>query len=278
MSPELELGKRSWNKFKLLAHRFRNKWFELRQKLNIPLTLSVGATRDRFYPFGGHIKKYYMRTYFEYDELAWVLQQENIRVFFDIGANLGIYSLLVALRFPNCQVHAFEPCSMTFGYLLKNKTLNRVCNIKENRVALADVSGQGSLLLNEGEEDGLNSLKSRSHRSANVIGEESVSIITLDSYCEQQNVHQVDLIKLDVEGAELRVLEGAVILLSSKHPPLILFEYPGPRARDFGYKGEDIFAFLKRLGYEVYNFSGGSLQSLESPYSGMLIAKKNILN
>jgi hypothetical protein len=84
-----------------------------------------------------------------------------------------------------------------------------------------------------------------------------VPAITLDTYLAREKIVQVDLIKIDVEGAELFVLEGAHELLS-QHPnaaPVILFEYSPSNCANFGYKATAVIDLLMSYGYTVYSVS-----------------------
>ncbi len=87
-----------------------------------------------------------------------------------------------------------------------------------------------------------------------VVGHESVKTTTLDAYIERNAVRHVDLIKMDIEGAELLALKGASGLLCRDDGPIILIEIADVNTAGFGYKAKEIIVHLESLGYRVYRF------------------------
>jgi hypothetical protein len=87
---------------------------------------------------------------------------------------------------------------------------------------------------------------------------------TLDAYAAARNVARVDLIKIDVEGAELGVLQGAANLLARDHP-LLHLEVSYGWARAFGYGPAEVVAFLAGLGYSAFYRLHGDVRLLHDP-------------
>ena len=130
-------------------------------------------------------------------------------VFADIGANVGQFTLLAArLVGPDGHVFAFEPEIHNYESLQRNIQLNHFSNIKALRMALADYEGTASLHVHHDSSNsntGVHSLTPRpewEHRDVN-----SVEVTTLDQALK--DVPRLDLVKIDVEGAELLILRGA---------------------------------------------------------------------
>jgi FkbM family methyltransferase len=154
-------------------------------------------------------------------------------VFYDIGANVGWYSLNVALRTP-ASVVCFEPQPER---LVKNLTLNSVTS-RVFSVALGATNGTVRM--------------TREHKAANYIskaGAIEVSLKTLDSLVREEALDPPTLIKVDVEGFEYEVLKGAVQTLL-EHKPLILCEVNGLGESRFGVRDRTLVEFLSDLGYE----------------------------
>lgn len=182
-------------------------------------------------------------------------------VFLDIGANLGWYSLVLGRNCPGSRIFAFEPIPSTVAALEKNIRLNALQNVepicmgmfnKEDELSFLyapDVSGATSLKVT-GQTRGRTSIQSVTCRTT-----------TLDSFCAGRDIVPT-LLKIDVEGAELMVVQGGGETL--QHTPIILMELLRKWSREFGYHPNDVFALLAQYGYGAWVFSAdGSLQSCD---------------
>lgn len=179
--------------------------------------------------------------------------------FIDIGANLGWYSLVLGRNCPGSRIYAFEPIPTTVAVLEKNIRLNRLENIETlcmgmfnkedelNFLFAPDVSGATSLKLT-GQARGRSEIQ-------NVM----CKTTTLDAFCSSRDVVP-SLLKIDVEGAELMVIEGGEKVLEST--PIILIELLRKWSREFGYHPNDVFSLLAKYGYSAWVFSeDGRLQA-----------------
>ena len=167
-------------------------------------------------------------------------------IFYDIGANLGVYSFLtVPIR--NMRVYAFEPNPVLFDDLCKNVVLNNLTNrITCCSLAVSDYIGKGHLsVLEKPLFSGLSSLGDISWLNRPVI-KKKVQTITLDDFVKDHKIPNV--IKSDAEGAELAILKGGIKTLSEHHPVLIL-EFAPKRMKNFGYGPQDILDVLSKLEY-----------------------------
>jgi len=179
--------------------------------------------------------------------------------FFDIGANLGQYTLLAAKQVGiNGQVHSFEPSSRMFSELKFNVELNglsNVCNL--NNVAVSDKEGISKLSKYEAGGEVYGSLGNQNWAESckSIIGHEEVKTITLNGYIKERNIIHVDLIKIDIEGAELLALRGANQLLNCPDAPTIVLEMADITTDGFGYKALEIWDYLGSFGYRMYCFN-----------------------
>jgi len=176
---------------------------------------------------------------------------------FDVGANVGELTLLFS-RFVGAGgcVHAFEPTGTGFERL---ETLSRAAslrNVRLNRLALAEKEGAVLLYVYDGD---YLSWTSRALRPLENYGidvkpltTEEVPATTVDLYCETNGVAEIDLLKIDVEGAELQVLNGAARMLREKRVRCVTFEF-GQTTFDMGNSPDQIESFLKDVGYELRN-------------------------
>jgi len=156
---------------------------------------------------------------------------------YDVGANVGVYTLLACDRGgPKSKVFAFEPLERNLRYLRRHDALNcpKQCTVKE--LAVLDYVGTARFSVTPWD-------SSMSRVSSD--GEITVSTITIDdSVFQKTEMPPPDVIKIDVEGAELRVLQGATRTLSEFHPKLFV-EVHGVMEHS------DCHEFLTAKGYRV---------------------------
>ncbi|MCB0507133.1 MAG: FkbM family methyltransferase [Bacteroidetes bacterium] len=191
---------------------------------------------------------------FEYEERFLVAQLLNKEGhFFDIGANIGLYSIIASETIKNYTIYAFEPTSFSRKKLAQNIELNQIQNVEiiPNAVSSEDFKTQ-QLYINQSGFDVFNSLLKPI--SGNYLTEK-VETITLDTFIHQLNIdcQQIQFIKMDVEGLELEVLQGASNLLL-KHPKILyMIEFN----EDFrkSNKCKNVFQLLNQYKYKCYFYN-----------------------
>jgi FkbM family methyltransferase len=198
--------------------------------------------------------------------------------FFDVGANAGLFAVSAAQKIGETGVFAFEPCSSTCEILKRNLRLNRVAGVHISQNALGDSIGEGVLQVNARGKDGLNTPGRATHPASDVVGQECVAITTLDLFMKENAIPCVDVIKADIEGAELMLFRGAKDLLQRADAPMILYEGFGFLTRGFGYHPVEILWLLESFGYELFtlNSDTGAISELKPDYQydSMVIAAK----
>jgi FkbM family methyltransferase len=182
-------------------------------------------------------------------------------VVFDVGANMGVLTLLFSkLVGSTGTVHTFEACSETFQRLKAMCETAECHNIVLNRVAASDNIGKAKLHVYDRAHSGWNSLANRPLREYGIdldpVAIEEVQAVTIDGYCEGNGILQIDLLKVDVEGAEYQVLQGARRMLKCQKVRCCVFEF-GQTTFDMGNKPDEIEYYLKQLGYRVQNVVKG---------------------
>jgi FkbM family methyltransferase len=184
-------------------------------------------------------------------------------VFLDIGSNFGWYSLTLAREVgPGGQVHAFEPHPPTQERLQANIALNQLGGIiRPVPLALSDQPGQAPLVFREGN-TGATRIESSSGEAGD--GGQSVAISTLDEYASRVDLSRIDLIKLDVEGNEPRVLRGGERTLSRFRPPLLVEVNP-PVLEEAGSSAGELADALNGQGYDAYQIIRRRLAKIDGP-------------
>jgi FkbM family methyltransferase len=181
----------------------------------------------------------------------------DAQVIFDVGANVGFYSLLWASRMSNGEIHAFEPVPSTFQWLTRNVEINQLGKlIKPNNFGLGNESKRIPIYLPNVSGCSAASIKNLhpDEKSKEII----IQIETMDQYFESRKLSNLDLIKADVEGAELFVLKGGDQTIR-KHKPLIFLELLRKWSKPFGYHPNDVISLLKSYGYDCYTIDNNNL-------------------
>jgi FkbM family methyltransferase len=179
-------------------------------------------------------------------------------VFLDIGAHHGIYSIVAAKRLgTDGIVVAFEPSLREFRRLRLHLRLNRMHWVRSEPVAIgAAASTRRFFQVIEGDSTrgGLQPPATRDE-----IAETSVETVRLDDYVSRFPLKRVDIVKLDVEGGELEVLQGASNVLTTFRPVFIC-EVLDAATHAWGYEAREIVLKFQSFGYSWFEFrSDGSI-------------------
>lgn len=165
------------------------------------------------------------------DDLKALAGKDKIKTVFDVGANNGRFSVVMAEHFPNASIYAFEPVEGTFEKL--KESCARYSNIQCVNLALGDRQGSTFMQVmtcNEMNSIEVNPLLQQFFSEAIITPKKSVEIQldTLDHFMTLNELHEIDLLKIDTEGHDLQVLKGASNLLNQKEIRFILIEYYRP--------------------------------------------------
>ncbi|HEX8873846.1 MAG TPA: FkbM family methyltransferase [Nitrosospira sp.] len=172
-------------------------------------------------------------------------------IFIDVGANIGTFTLVAAHRARQGQVHAFEPSAHHFARLARNVELNHFSNVVLNQKGLYDQPGEAVLFLpsRAGEMNNSGAASLYPASEARQVSE-SISLVRLDDYIRDKNLQRVDIIKIDIEGAEIRALNGARESLVRLRP-LVLMELDLDNLSRANCSPKEVFDFWKSLDYKI---------------------------
>jgi FkbM family methyltransferase len=150
------------------------------------------------------------------------LGQDAPRVIFDVGANIGQSATRFARLFPQAKIHSFEPVRETFSIL--QQSMAQQHNVSVHNLAFSDRCGHADINLSR--LSLLASLESDFDMNAGrYSGErESVVLETLSTWCSEHKCSHIDLLKVDTEGHDLRVLQGGADMLERQAISAILVE------------------------------------------------------
>jgi FkbM family methyltransferase len=174
---------------------------------------------------------------------------DHEKVALDIGANIGLFTGYLA-TFPSTSVHSFEPVPQTF-FRLETNIINNCLNGKAvlNRLAVGETQGSIKFAISN---DSPATNKISTSESDHDI---KVTVTTLDQYCEDNHIDDIDFLKIDVEGMETQVLRGGDKMLKEKKIKSILIEICPPNLNATGNSIENLYESIINVGYTPYRLS-----------------------
>lgn len=189
-------------------------------------------------------------------------KQQNKIIVFDVGSNIGNYSRMVykIFRGKAC-VYSFEPSKTTYEKMVENTMI--ISNIKRYNFGFGENNAELTLYTNE-DGSGLASIYERrlDHFNINMDKKEKVVIKTIDGFCAENSISGIDLLKLDVEGHELKVLTGAQGLINTGKTRFIQFEFGGCNIDSRTYF-QDFWYMLKDK-YKIYRIINDGLYEIKA--------------
>lgn len=171
--------------------------------------------------------------------------------FLDIGANVGVYTVMAAKRLGhNSVIHAFEPVQRLYQRMTSNLILNAYDHVITHPVAISSSTGSASIWIPKHNNLGMSSL----HPSTPNLEEEHIHTITLDDWVKKIGITSIDIIKMDIEGHEMQALVGAESTLTNMQP-VITIELSREHLKRANSTPEEVTAFLKNYSYTPYGIS-----------------------
>jgi FkbM family methyltransferase len=240
-----------------LACRRGALWEAARGRLAVPLTIKWyhGTTVEVLLGNDNSLCLYVCGS-FEPNEFAFLDRVlKPGMVFVDIGANDGYYTLFAAQRVgPAGRVLAVEPSTRERVNLKRNIARNGLGNVTVIPAALGAACGTAELHLAQSTHSGHNTFGRFANDGVQAENIEQVKVRTLDRVARELGIDRLDVIKIDVEGAEASVIAGARELLTATRP-LIALEISDKALRGQGSDAQRLIAALRELGYEIGVFS-----------------------
>jgi FkbM family methyltransferase len=198
-----------------------------------------------------------------------------------VGASDGRHTYVMTRVAPDARVVAFEPSAFAFDVLTTCIAWHRMGGqVTAVHAAVADKPGE-LLLVTPRKTSG------RMGRAYAYVSEtrpngparpdlddrgaelQPTLVLTLDDYCREQGLGRVDFIRMDIEGAEQRALEGAAGLIDRDHPHVLLEIHPDMLQARFGGSGEAVVALFRRRGYRMFALSGDRLEERTTLVEGL---------
>ena len=189
-----------------------------------------------------------------FDDIKFLEHDQLVSTIFDVGANIGFVTYQFQKRFPSADIYAFEPNPYVFKKLKNN--YHKEVKIHPLQLGIGDINE--SLEFNINNNSGTSSFLipnkyHRSHMAKRIKEQREVPVTTIDEFCKREKINHIDILKLDIEGYELKALLGANTLLSNQHIDIIYTEVNVIPS----YEGQPLFheltKYLEEKNYFVYN-------------------------
>lgn len=224
------------------------------------------------------------------EALNYILKDEVEPIIFDVGAHIGQTLDLYIKEFNNFKIYSFEPFYKSFK-VLSQKSSNYSFASSYN-FGFSDKKESAKfysyIAPNDDDYSQMNSLFKQKDKSLSEWGFEEIGEIneeicefdTIDNFCNNNSITNIDLLKIDVQGAEYKVLKGATQLLKSKKIKTIILEIIIASNYENLWKLSDYIDYFEKLDYELYglyNFSYGVNNNLLQLDAIFISKNKNIL-
>ena len=183
------------------------------------------------------------------------LSTNSIKVIFDIGANTGQTAIQLTKTFPKARVFSFEPIKSTYEELVLNTS--GFNNINTFQLGFGKTSETRTIYIYPHSVLASCVPESPMMSSNSSVDTSEINIESIDSFCSKQNVEKIDLLKIDTEGFDYEVIQGAERLLKERMISFVLFEffYVGDDSQDnSGGRLIDMHNFLVRYNYRPVAF------------------------
>jgi FkbM family methyltransferase len=201
--------------------------------------------------------------YFVENLITKFQQTDTEKTIFDVGANVGQYSEMLTgvsrAHSVRIKIHLFEPTRKCFEELTAK--FSQSDNIILNNSGISNINGTAEIYYDKEASEGA-SLYQRNLRFYNVQMDkrEVIRLSRLDDYIEEKNIHHIDFLKMDIEGNELKALEGLGKYLDTGFIDFIQFEYGGTNL-DSHTSLMELYQVLTDRGFLVAKVMPGGLET-----------------
>ncbi|WOV93486.1 MAG: FkbM family methyltransferase [Candidatus Nitrosoabyssus spongiisocia] len=175
----------------------------------------------------------------------WIKESDYV---LDLGANIGYFTLIMSkLVGDSGKVFSFEPSMDNFEILKKNIKVNNCNNVIIENMAVGNKNGEIKLYLSDNQ-----SMHTLYENTISTNRSVTVPIIKLDDYYNKKSINKINVIKMDVEGAELDTLRGMSNILTENKDVVLFVEFNPESIKKAGMLPKDQLAFIDDLGFKIY--------------------------
>jgi len=232
-----------------LRARSRWRWAQLWPEINCTLESGSALTVPR----SSKIARGLFEGFYESREREFFMSfLRPDDVFYDIGANVGLYSVLATAKLGAAGViYSFEPNEAVLKFLRRNMQVHTGCEARIFGLALSDQPGELELSVPA---DGFDAWATLGQISTldTCVTRRSVQVVTLDELQAREGLRRPSVVKLDVEGWESRVLRGATAVLGEPDAPMLMVELCDLASEGAGSSTAELLGLLDGLGFQMF--------------------------
>ena len=185
---------------------------------------------------------------------------ESVNTFFDVGAHIGLISLPAAKNMKqNSKIVSFEPSSKNIKHLKSHVEINNFQNIISVNQLLVGENNSQKTFFSSNNESPMNSVVKLDNLKN--YKEEKLKQITIDSFCKKSGLIP-EILKIDVEGAEINVLKGAKNILKNEKPIIYLSIHPY-HIKELGSTIDELVNLIDQMGYNIEDFEGNKIKQFK---------------
>jgi FkbM family methyltransferase len=212
-------------------------------------TNSLGV-KLRIDPAEYQMKQIYLYDYYEKNTIRHLKRLcERSFTFVDVGANIGFYSLVMGKLLQETGiVYSFEPNGYTYEKFKENIELNQLHNISLHKVGLSDTEKDVDIVYNLHNSGTASIFKSATAAEK----KETIRVMKFDDFCNVENLENINLLKVDIEGSELPFLMGAEYALKQNQKLAMAVEMMDENCVSIGYTISELFQYIIGLGFKAY--------------------------
>lgn len=193
-----------------------------------------------------------------------------------VGASDGRHSYVMTQVAPQARIYAFEPSAFTFEVLKTCVAWHGIADrVTPVHAAVSDAAGEMLLVTPK-------KLSGRMGRAFAYVSEtapdgaarpdlddrgaelQTTPVVALDAFCDEHGIERVDFIRMDIEGAEQRALEGALALIDRDHPHVLIEIHPLMLKARFGGSAEAVVRVFQSRGYRMFALKGDRLEERQA--------------
>lgn len=185
----------------------------------------------------------------EFNEINLLLEHITEGDIIDVGANIGVHSINYAINNPNSRVFSFEPDPENILILKENVKKHNVNNIDIIECGVGELNSKGNVYTNHKNSGDCRLYKNTDFNPSNIS---EIDIITLDYFAQQNDLKKINYIKMDTQGYEPYIFQGAYNLIENNFPKIFFEFWP------WGYKQSNanvelMLKIIKDFEYKIFN-------------------------
>jgi FkbM family methyltransferase len=245
-----------------------------------PISLRLNGTTMRLAPVSRMAAFLWTSPRAETQPLEFLMRfLQAGQIFWDIGADAGLFSVALAKRIGAAGVYAFEPDAERFQLLLRHLELNGLTGLHASQMALGDRTTSGPRTPVSGPV-ATSPEKGKNFPDDWPIEMMTTPVTTADAFIESEAIPVVNAMRIGAAGPAMLILRGAEKLLDRPDAPLILYEVSTRKTGKWGYHPVETFWFLADCGYRFFtmDLQNGRITPHQprGQYDGLFVAAKSL--